>query len=206
MKWKLIKNCIPSDVIEYLQDYTLKVRHKVEGVLNEEKNIGSGTYWKGVDMASSFPLASEEENKKLFDIYTSLNMYELVANYIDFPYLFNDQIVVKLPGEDFDFKPHYDNQFGPYPDDKELVTKNFMLVLDDFTKENGGIKILDGEWIELYPEKGDILMIDGNTVHASGNNNSHAPRRAYLCVYSNKPIGKNFQKGFYYQPFIDYVQ
>ena len=166
MEWKLFKNYIPSDVIEYLQYYTLKVRHQVQGVLNEEKSIGSGTYWKGVDMASSFPLASDEENKKLFDIYTSLNMYELVANYIDFPYLFNDQIVVKLPGEDFDFKPHYDNQFGPYPDDKDLVTKNFMLVLDDFTEENGGIKILDGEWIDIYPEKGDILMIDGNTVHS----------------------------------------
>ena len=80
MKWKLIKNCIPSDVIEYLQDYTLKVRHRVEGVLNQEKNIGSGRYWKGIDMASSLPLASEEENKKLFDIYTSLNMYEIVGN------------------------------------------------------------------------------------------------------------------------------
>ena len=41
-----------------------------------------------------------------------------------------------------------------------------MLVLDDFTEENGGIKILDGEWIDIYPEKGDILMIDGNTVHS----------------------------------------
>ena len=205
MKWKLIKNCIPSDVIEYLQDYTLKVRHRVEGVLNEEKNIGSGRYWKGIDMASSLPLASEEENKKLFDIYTSLNMYEIVGNYIDFPYLYNDQIVVKLPGEDFDFQPHYDNQFGPYPDDKELVTINCMLVLDDFTEENGGIRVLDEEWIDLYPQKGDILMINGNTVHASGNNKSHAPRRAYLCVYSNKPIGKGFQKGFYYQPFNDYV-
>ena len=206
MKWQLIKNHIPLDVVEYLQDYTLKVRFKVEEFLNQDKNIGSGKYWKGVDMASSFPLVTEEENKKLFDIYTSLNMYELVANYIDFPYLFNDQIVVKLPGEEFDFQPHYDNQFGPYPDDKELVTKNFMLVLDDFTEENGGIKILDGEWIDIYPEKGDILMIDGNTIHASGNNKSNDPRRAYLCVYSNKPIGKNFQKGFYYQPFIDYVQ
>ena len=76
-----------------------------------------------------------------------------------------------------------------------------MLILDDFTKENGAISVLDDEWITLYPKVGDILMIEGNTYHSSKINLSNQPRRAYLCVYSNKSMGKNFQRGFYYEKF-----
>lgn len=203
--YRLIENCIPSHTVEYLQQYTLEVRNKVNGVLGQKKNVGSGTYWKGLDMASSFPLASPQENELLFKIYTSMTLYRIVLEHMQHPYLFNDQIVVKLPGEDLEFLPHYDNQYGPYPNDKDLLTINCMLVLDDFTKENGGIRVLEKKWVDLYPKKGDILIIDGNTFHASGHNKSDSPRRAYLCVYSNKPIGKNFQQGFYYQAFSDYI-
>ena len=76
-----------------------------------------------------------------------------------------------------------------------------MLVLDDFTKENGAIKVYNEGWLTLYPEKGDILLVEGNTLHSSEKNISDYPRRAYLCVYSNKSIGKDFQNGFYYERF-----
>lgn len=205
MKYKIINNIVPEEVISFLQEYTLELKTRLDNNTLQEKNVGSGVYWQGIDMASSFPLASTEENLKLFNVYTSNFMYDLITDYIPFPYLFNDQVVVKMPGEEFEFGPHCDNQFGPLPEDKELLTINCMIALDDFTDENGAIKVLDEEWITLYPKKGDILMIEGNTIHASDNNKSNLPRRAYLCVYSNKSIGKNFQKGYYYEPFNKYV-
>ena len=61
-----------------------------------------------------------------------------------------------------------------------------MLVLDDFTNENGLYKSTKDEWISLFPEKGDILLMNGNTLHKSEKNKTNEPRRAYLCVYSNK--------------------
>ena len=201
MRYKVIENVIPKEIVSFLQEYTLELKTRLETNLTKDKDIGSGTYWKGIDMASSFPLATDKENSKLYNIYTSDFMYNIITDFISSPYLFNDQIVVKMPGEDFQFEPHFDNQFGPSPEDKELITINCMLILDDFTDENGAIRVLDEEWKTLYPRKGDILMIEGNTMHASSNNKSNQPRRAYLCVYSNKPIGKNFQKGFYYEPF-----
>jgi hypothetical protein len=201
MKYKIIKNIVPELIISFLQEYTLELKSRLDVNTLENKNIGSGTYWKGIDMASSFPLATSKENLKLFNVYTSRLMYNIITEYIPSPYLFNDQIVVKMPGEDFQFEPHFDNQFGPSPEDKDLITINCMLVLDDFTDNNGAIRVFDNEWITLYPKKGDILMIEGNTLHASSNNNSDLPRRAYLCVYSNKSIGKDFQKGFYYETF-----
>ena len=83
-------------------------------------------------MASSLPVASAHENAMLFSVYTSNFMYDLITKYIPKPYLFNDQIVVKNKDVNMPFKPHYDNQYGPFPDDKSLLTINCMLVLDDF--------------------------------------------------------------------------
>ena len=201
MKYKLIENIIPFDIVEYLQSYTLKVKERIKEYEGKPKSNGSGIYWKGLDMASSCDLSSDEENKKLYDIYTSKFMYDIITPYIPTPYLFNDQIVVKEPYEEFSFEPHRDNQYGPFPNDEELLTINCMLVLDDFTEKNGAISVLDDEWITLYPKVGDILMIEGNTYHSSKINLSNQPRRAYLCVYSNKSMGKNFQRGFYYKKF-----
>lgn len=201
MKYELLHNVIPNSIIEYLQSYTSELKRRIKPLEGRPKPNGSGTYWKGLDMASSCELSTDEENQKLYDVYTSDFMYNLITPYIPEPYLFNDQVVVKEPHEWFEFQPHRDNQFGPHPDDDTLVTINCMLVLDDFTKENGAIKVFDNEWITLYPKQGDVLLIEGNTVHSSEMNNSNKPRRAYLCVYSNKSIGKGFQKGFYYEKF-----
>jgi len=201
MKYRLIENIIPSDVIEYLQKYTLEVKERIKPYEGNPKSNGSGVYWKGLDMASKCPICSHLENKKLYEVYTSQFMRDIITPYIPNPYLFNDQIVVKEPNEEFSFEPHRDNQYGPFPNDDELLTINCMLVLDDFTEENGAISILDDEWITLYPKVGDILMIEGNILHSSKINLSNQPRRAYLCVYSNKSIGKDFQKGFYYEKF-----
>lgn len=199
MTYNIIENIVPNDIVEYLQEYTLEVKRRIKPFEGKPKSNGSGTFWKGLDMASSCELSSDEENQKLYDIYTSKFMYDIITPYIPTPYLFNDQIVVKEPYEEFAFEPHRDNQYGPFPNDKDLLTINCMLVLDDFTEENGAISVLDDEWITLYPKKGDILMIEGNTFHSSKINLSNHPRRAYLCVYSNKSIGKDFQQGFYYE-------
>lgn len=201
MTYELLENIIPKQMIEYLQSYTSTVKKRIKPIEGNPKPNGSGVYWKGLDMASSFEFATDDENEKLYHIYTSNFMYNLITKYIPEPYLFNDQIVVKEPFEQFDFKPHYDNQFGPHPNDKSLLTINCMLVLDDFTPENGAIKVFDKEWVTLYPKKGDVLLIEGNTLHSSEMNKSDSIRRAYLCVYSNKSIGEGFQKGFYHKKF-----
>jgi len=202
MTYNIIENIVPNDIVEYLQEYTLEIKSRIKSYENQEKLNGSGIFWKGLDMASSCELCTDFENKKLYDIYTSKLMYDVITPYIPNPFLFNDQIVVKEPHEEFSFEPHRDNQFGPFPNDKDLLTINCMLVLDDFTEENGAISVFDKEWITLYPKKGDILMIEGNTFHSSKINLSNQPRRVYLCVYSDRPIGKNFQKGFYYEKFV----
>ena len=200
--YKVFKQVIPQDTLSYLQDYTLFVKELTEFFQGKPKSNGSGKYWQGVDMASSLPLATDIQNQTLFDIYTSDWMFKLVTQFIPKPYLYNDQIVVKMPGEEFEFQSHTDNQFGPLKEDKTLVTQNFMMILDDFTQENGALKVRGTtQWQELLPKAGDIVMIEGNTPHYSGKNKSNKPRRVYLCHYADRQMGKDFQSGFYYQEF-----
>lgn len=200
--YKVFEQVIPQETLVYLQDWTLFTKEICEFYRGKPKANGSGVYWQGLDMASQCPLTTEQQNKKLFEVYTSQWMYDLVSQHIPKPYLFNDQIVVKLPNEQFNFSPHRDNQFGPLPDDANLVTQNFTLVLDDFTQENGALQVWENkQWHTLLPKAGDIVMIEGNTIHKSAANNSDKPRRVYICHYTDRPIGENFQKGFYNQPF-----
>ena len=199
--YKIFEQAIPQETLTYLQEWTLFTKELCESYQGKSKANGSGIYWQGLDMASQLPLATEQQNQKLFEVYTSQWMYNLVVQFIPKPYLFNDQIVVKSPNEQFDFQPHRDNQFGPLPNEPDLVTQNFTLVLDDFTEENGALQVWENkQWHKLLPKAGDIVMIEGNTIHKSEINKTEKPRRVYICHYTDRAMG-NFKQGFYQTVF-----
>jgi len=205
----ILENCVPIDVLSYLKKYTLILKERMISNPDFEtftKPNGSGYYGRWHDMASASPLASESENKKLFDIYTSKMMYEISVKYLQTEevYLFNDQVVVKLPQEEFLYESHRDNEYGPYPVRQDLKTMNCMLVLDNFSDENGAFHIKNKDtrqWESVSLFEGDILVMDGNTYHKSGKNKSDSHRRVYICHYSCESTRKDFGKGYYHERF-----
>ena len=67
-----------------------------------------------------------------------------------------------------------------------------MWILTNQTKESGPIScqnIETGEWEEIIAQAGDLIIVEGNTVHRSSQNTSNKVRAVYACVYSDKPIG-----------------
>ena len=140
--------------------------------------------WDGIPCASRF-------SKDLYDFYTSDIMHTVSQKYLgNTVYLFNDQIVVKLPHDTMEFEPHYDNQYGP-DSNREKNTINISVILDDFTDDNGTLSLKnldDGQWVTIYPKKGDLVVIGGNTYHRSGKNLTDFPRGLYACVYTDTPI------------------
>ena len=63
---------------------------------------------------------------------------------------------------------------------------DFLAYIDNYNKRdttNG-----NGFW-KLY------------TLHKSGENKTNNPRALYACVYSSKPLGKDFDQGYYDEPF-----
>ena len=106
-------------------------------------------------------------------------------------WLYNDQVVVKLPNDNFGFEEHTDNSIGGNFNEGGN-TINMSVILTDFTDENGTLQLRD---TKIYPKAGDIVVIHGDTPHQSNPNKSDKPRCLYACVYSDKQIiFKNFYK------------
>jgi hypothetical protein len=125
-------------------------------------------------------------------------MYNLAIQFIvEDVYLFNDQIVYKLPDEKFGFNAHYDNQYGPNSDNK-IHTVNFCCALDDFESPLDVKDCTSGEWSSLYPNRGDVIAIRGDTYHSSPYHRGDNPRGLYACVYTEEPL---YLKNFYYSKF-----
>jgi len=207
-----LSNIIPTELLEYTRDLAVKMKYKYLLSGGKLRDSGTGVFWSGFEMASKL-------DPKLYPCYTSEIMYSLSSTLLETkePYLFNDQVVVKLPGEGFTFEPHYDNQYGPDPvacQKGEYKTVNICWILDNMTTESGPLLCLNKstqQWEEIIAKAGDVVAIEGNTLHGSNQNTSIHIRGLYACVYSTKPIG-NFHnnpnypyphfKGFHNEKFI----
>lgn len=183
--WQVFPSILATEEVETVRHIGVSMR------LNASKYSG----WKGISCASKF-------DETLFMMYTNPLMKYLSTQLLGPKvHLFNDQIVVKLPNDNFTFPEHYDNQFGP--NSKGFIhTVNLSWILDDINDSNGGLHVKnkdDGEWVKLNPKKGDIVAINGNTYHRSGENNTNMTRGLYACVYTEKPI--HLEGPFYTEEF-----
>lgn len=187
----VIPDAIPEHMVMKVRGIAmgLKQRMSAQKLFGTKKDFGVPTYWKGIDMASVL-------DPQLFELYTQPFMQELSAALLETRevYHFNDQVVCKMPDEDFVFDAHCDNQYGPNP---ELASQGIFKtvtccwVIDDLTPENGAIGFLNsstGQWETPYVRSGTIMAWDGNTVHASGKNNSGNARIVWLLIYSNAEV------------------
>lgn len=196
-----LKNVIEPELLSHTRYHAIKLKKHYQNYEGQPRENGSGRFWKGLEMASTLePL--------LYESYTHPNMFDIAKTYlqVDTPYLFNDQVVVKLPNESFSFEPHYDNQYGPNPEGAlkgEFKTINCCQILTNMPHESGPLRCFNNETQQydiLPANAGDIIIIDGNTLHSSTHNITDKIRALYACVYSTHPIG-NFQSGFYNELF-----
>ena len=190
-----LKQVIPKEIVDETRFRAIQLSKKYKPLFGEPRHNGSGRFWKGFELASTL-------DPNMWKLYTAPFMLDIVKTYLetDTPYLFNDQVVVKLPNEEFSFPEHFDNQYGPDPEgalNGDFQTINFMWALTNVPKESGALEIKNketGNWDLVEAEAGDIIAIDGNTYHRSGHNQTDKIRAMYACVYSTKQM--NFE-GFH---------
>ncbi len=184
--WVIINNAVPNDYLQIVKEEGLRLRKK--------------------QSKTSHPIVTcaSKQSRKLWDAYTSAFMYEIAYRILgEQIWLFNDQVVYKLPNDKMEFAPHYDNQFGNENKEKQIHTINCSWILDDFTIDNGAFSVLNKdtkEWETILPKQKDILIINGNTTHSSKPNESNKERGLYACVYSESPITLD---GFYKERFLN---
>lgn len=191
-----LKKVIAKDVVDEVRFRAIQLSKKYKPLFGKPRHNGSGQFWKGFELASTL-------DPNLWKFYTAPFMLDIAKKYleIDTPYLFNDQIVVKFPEEDFYFGEHSDNQLGPDPEGAlkgDFKTINCCWVLTNMNEDNGCLFIQNKP---IIAEAGDIIIIEGNTLHKSEHNTSDKIRALYACVYSSHAIGKNFNKGYYHEKF-----
>lgn len=210
-----LTDVINPTLLKETLELSIKIKEKYSSYSGQPRDWGTGIFWSGFEMASKL-------DPKLFSSYTSEVMLNLSKELLETqePYLYNDQVVIKNPKEPFTFEPHFDNQYGPDPNAAlkgEFRTVNISWILTDMPTESGPLLCQSnktGKWQEIQAKAGDVVAIDGNTVHASNLNNSDNIRALYACVYSTHPIGTytnnpmynypNF-KGFYNEKFTECI-
>ncbi|MFT5665909.1 MAG: ectoine hydroxylase-related dioxygenase (phytanoyl-CoA dioxygenase family) [Vicingaceae bacterium] len=201
----VIRSAICEEKISEVGSIALRLKKEFgnEAIIGKTKNFGVPTFWKGLDMASKY-------DSTLFNHYTSDLMKRIASQLLKSKefYLFNDQIVVKEPKEDFEFTPHCDNEYGP---NLELAKKGIFKtitccwVLDDFTNVNGPIQFVSksNEKITPLPTAGSIIVWDGNTIHSSSINKSDKIRSVWLLIYSSTDIHKISTSENYFDRFYN---
>lgn len=187
--WVHIPNAVPQEHIEMLREVGLQLRYKMDDLAGTPAKRGPEFYTEGDHKI--VPCASSLDDR-LMEVYRSQYMYEIVSRLFpaDKFYLFNDQIVYKLPNDNMGFIWHYDNQFGN-AHQRGARTMNCMIIIDDINEENGGLLLQDRDNSKersIFPKAGDIVIVDGNTYHASADNIGDTPRGLYACVYATKPL------------------
>jgi hypothetical protein len=177
--WVHILDVVPNEIVTELRKRVIKLRKWVDDKQGQPSEFGPLFHWKGVGCAGMY-------DKFLMEFYNHEIMYDISSELLETKdvWKYNDQVVVKLPNDTFDFKPHTDNTVGGNLNEGGN-TVNMCVILDDFTDENGTLQIKD---TRVYPKAGDIVAIHGDTPHQSEPNKSDNPRCLYACVYSSEKI------------------
>jgi len=184
--WVHLEQVVPDDVILELKTRAIKLREWVNDKIGTRSEYGPKIHWHGVGCAGMY-------DDYLMGFYKHEIMYELASELLgtNDVWLYNDQVVVKLPNDEFKFETHTDNTAGGNSNQGKN-TVNLSVILDDFTDENGTLQIRD---TKIYPKSGDIVAIHGDTPHQSQPNKSDKPRCLYACVYSDTMLSfMNFYK------------
>jgi hypothetical protein len=189
--WVHIENVIPHNLMRIVHQSSVKLKQIALENENDLAPYGTRIHWKGLGCASKY-------EPRLLECYKSEVNRKIATELLetDTLYLYNDQIVLKLPKEEFEFVEHYDNQYSSNQDNR-IHTVNLSWILDDFTYENGTLN-MNGEII--YPRRGDIIAIRGDTLHSSKPNMSERSRLLYACVFTaDEPV---IHENFYREKWV----
>ena len=197
-----LEQAIPQNLLKEVRSRSIQLKNKYQNFVGSPRHNGSGQFWKGLELASTL-------DPNLWKAYTSKFMFDIAKELLQTQkiYLYNDQVVVKLPNEDFYFNSHFDNQYVKDSNaaiNGDFKTINCCWVLTNMPNGTGPLSCFNKKTnkFELLPAKaGDMIIIEGNTHHSSPRNTSNQIRALYACVYSSKNIG-DFEKGYYNEEFL----
>lgn len=194
----IFRKAIDEDIIGRIND-SLEVSYANARMVQEKNKIDVNTD----GTIHHLPAHDADVYLEFLDVMSRSELYEFIRTYFQGNFILNSYGGLKnLPSKpSYVTKVHRDIRFfsGDFP-----LMLNMLVMLDDFTLENGATCVLSGSHkISEKPDddtfytnaeritgkKGDVLFFNSNLWHAAGVNKTPEQRRA-LTITFTKPFMK----------------
>lgn len=198
--WALFENALPDDLLPRLRA-DLQLVYKKRRSVQVRNGIGDG-------MAGTCHHLLGEQSS-MDDFIATLPLHDFIRQFFSGPYILNSfgGFINELDGSD-GYIGAIHRDVRTFSRDFRLML-NMLVMLDDFTPENGATHIMPGSHnmateptapafenaaIRATGSAGDILVFDSRLWHAAGQNQTTKPRRALTLTFTRP----------FFKPQLDY--
>jgi len=187
--WTIVERAVPADLIERLRA-DLQAAYTSQRALQIRNGVGDGTD----GTVHHLPLAGGSFLEFLERRFCG----EILDGFFGGPYIINTfGGVLNLPG-DLSYVGRIHRDLRSFSGDLALMAQ-LLVMLDDFTEQNGATYLLSGSHrrpeppsqdeffrgaVRMIAPAGSIVVFNSNLWHAAGPNRSQAPRRALTLAFT----------------------
>jgi ectoine hydroxylase-related dioxygenase (phytanoyl-CoA dioxygenase family) len=195
--WIIFNEIVSPSLIDKLKQ-DLEASYKIRRPIQEKNGVDTNT------AGTSHHLLVD--GKSFFDFLSHLYLDEEIKTYFEGKYILNTYGGnLNLRGQ-HTYASNVHRDVRTYTSDIKLLL-NILVVLDDFTEDNGATYLLSGSHLKkekpddsyfflkserVVAKKGSIVFWDANLWHAAGENKTDGPRRALSLIYSRPFMKQQF--------------
>lgn len=195
--WITFDEIVPIELIEKLK-IDLEASYKIRRPIQEKNGVDTNTAGTAHHLLA--------DGKSFFEFLSDLYLDEEIKNYFDGNYILNTYGGNLNMRNQHTYASNVHRDVRTYTSDIKLLL-NILVVLDDFTLDNGATYLLTGSHLKIdkptnedffekservVAKKGSIVLWDANLWHAAGENKTDGPRRALSLIYSRPFMKQQF--------------
>ncbi|MBA3663508.1 MAG: phytanoyl-CoA dioxygenase family protein [Bacteroidetes bacterium] len=195
--WIIFHEVVDPALIERLKN-DLEASYKIRRPIQENNGVDTNTAGTAHHLLA--------DGKSFFKFLSNLYLDEEIKEYFEGNYILNTfGGNLNLRGQ-HTYASNVHRDVRTYTSDIKLLL-NILVVLDDFTPENGATYLLSGSHLKkekptedyffnhserVVAKRGSIVFWDANLWHAAGENQTNGSRRALSLIYSRPFMKQQF--------------
>ena len=195
--WITFDEILPIELINKLK-IDLEASYKIRRPIQEKNGVDTNTAGTAHHLLA--------DGKSFFEFLSGLYLDEEIKNYFGGNYILNTYGGNLNMRNQHTYASNVHRDVRTYTSDIKLLL-NILVVLDDFTLDNGATYLLSGSHLKIdkptdedffkkservVAKKGSIVLWDANLWHAAGENKTDGPRRALSLIYSTPFMKQQF--------------
>jgi ectoine hydroxylase-related dioxygenase (phytanoyl-CoA dioxygenase family) len=195
--WIAFEGVVDDQLVEKLKN-DLENAYKIRRPIQEKNGVDTNTAGTAHHLLA--------DGKSFFEFLSRLYLNDEIKEYFGGNYILNTfGGNLNMRGQ-HTYASNVHRDVRTYTSDIKLLL-NILVVLDDFTLDNGATYLLSGSHLKkdkpsddeffkkaerVVAKKGTIVFWDANLWHAAGENKTDGPRRALSLIYSRPFMKQQF--------------